>query len=120
TVVQAAIKTEKDTSRHDRFIVTLAEVRVLQQKTRDAVALAGGVLKTSTDPGIMFLAGRVLAEGGDATAARDIASRLSQRLDTDSQVYADLLEGELALHQNEARSAIEKFKAAQQITDTWL
>jgi len=120
TVLQAAIKSEKDASRRDRFTVTLAEVRALQQKTRDAASLARQVLNTSTDPGMMFLASRVLAETGDAAGVHEVSAKLSQRLDTDSQVYANLLDGEVALHQNEARTAIEKFKAAQQITDTWL
>jgi serine/threonine protein kinase/tetratricopeptide (TPR) repeat protein len=120
TVLQAAIKSEKDASRRDRFTVTLAEVRTLQQKTRDAASLARQVLNTSTDPGMMFLASRVLAETGDAAGVHEVSAKLSQRLDTDSQVYANLLDGEVALHQNEARTAIEKFKAAQQITDTWL
>jgi predicted negative regulator of RcsB-dependent stress response len=118
--LQAAIKNETDASRRLRLLVTLAEVRVLQQKTRDAVALAREALKTATDPGIMFLAGRVLAEAGESAGAHEIAAKLSQRLDTDSQVYADVLDGEIALHQNEARTALEKFKAAQQVTDTWL
>jgi hypothetical protein len=120
TVLQAAIKSENEASRRDRFTVTLAEVRALQQKTRDAASLARQVLNTSTDPGMMFLASRVLAETGDAAGVHEVSAKLSQRLDTDSQVYANLLDGEVALHQNEARTAIEKFKAAQQITDTWL
>jgi eukaryotic-like serine/threonine-protein kinase len=119
-VLETAIEQEKDPSRHARFVVTLAEVRALQQKNREAASLARQVLETTSDPGLTFLGGRVLADIGDATAAHEIAAKLSQRLDTESELYGSLLEGEVALRQNEPRKAIEKFKTAQQLTDSWL
>ena len=119
-VLATAIEQEQDPSRHARFVVTLAEVRALQQKNREAAALARQVLESTSDPGLTFLAGRVLADVGDATAAREIAAKLSERLDTESQMYGSVLEGEIALVRNEPRTAIEKFKAAQQLADSWL
>ena len=119
-VLEAAMDQEKDPSRRARFAVTLAEVRAQQQQTREAASLARSVLETTSDTGLMFLAGRVLADVSDAAAARDIARKLSQRLDTESEMYGSLLDGEIALHQSEARTAIDKFKAAQQLADSWL
>ena len=119
-VLQSALEEEKDPSRHARFAVTLAEVRAMQQKTREAASLVRQVLDATTDAGLMFLAGRVLVDIGDAPAAREISGKLSQRLDTESEMYGSLLDGEIALHQNEARTAIEKFKGAQQLADSWL
>ncbi len=52
--------------------------------------------------------------------AQELAAALEQRLDTESQVYGGVLAGEVALSRKETRTAIEPFKAAQQITDSWL
>jgi serine/threonine protein kinase/Flp pilus assembly protein TadD len=120
TILQGAIDAEKDASRRARFVVTLAELRGLQGKPRDATALVKPVLESTSDPGLMFLAGRVLVDAGQEAPAREVAAKLGQRLDTESQVYGGVLEGEIALHQNQARTAIEKFQTVQKITNSWL
>ncbi len=119
-ILDGAIKDETNVSRRARLTVTQAEVRALQGRGRDASTLALKAATMASDEGVAFLAGRVLIDAGQAAPAQEIAARLSQRLDRESQVSAGVLEGELALKRNEPRAAIEKFQAAQKIADSWL
>jgi tetratricopeptide (TPR) repeat protein len=119
-VLEPAIAAEKDASRQARLIVTLAEVRQLQEKPRDAAALAKRAIARSTDESIAFLAGRVLAASGQSQAALDIVKRLLERLDPESLSQARVLEGEVALADGDPRKAIERFRTARQFADSWL
>jgi len=119
-LLEAALKSETDSSRKTRFMLSLAEVRLVQGRPRDAAALATQALGRSSDPGVTLLAGHVLAQSGQSAAAGQLAVTLDQRLDVESQVSGRILAGKIALQRNEPRTAIERFKAAQQITDTWL
>jgi hypothetical protein len=119
-LLDRALHAEADGTRRLRLQLTLAEARVTQGRGRDANVLAEGVRASTTDPGLMFLAGRVFALTGAAAPALEIAATLDQRLDSESQIYGRLLAGEVALQRKELRRALENFQAAQAITDTWL
>jgi eukaryotic-like serine/threonine-protein kinase len=119
-LLDAAVKDESNASRKARLVVTLGEVRNLQGRPHDAEALARQALALSTDEGLGFLAGRVLSEAGDSTAALEIVTRLLKRFDAESLAMARVLEGEIALKSKDPRKAIERFKTAQQFADTWL
>lgn len=119
-VLEPAITDEKDGSRQARLIVTLAEVRVLQGRARDAIELAKKALSASKNGDIAFLAGRVLADGGQTVQALEIVTKLLQRFDGESLMCARVLEGEVALKKNDPRKAIERFNTARQFADSWL
>jgi tetratricopeptide (TPR) repeat protein len=116
----AAAEAKGSASRHARLLVTFAEVRALQGRPREAVDLAKRAMARSTDEGVLFLAGWVLAGAGQAPAAEGAAKALGEHLETEFQIYAKLVEGEIALSKSAAREAVMKFQAAQQIADTWL
>jgi len=116
----AAAEAKGSASRHARLLVTLAEVRALQGRPREAADLAKRAMTRSTDEGVLFLAGWVLAGAGQAAAAAAAAAALNEHLETEQQICARLVEGEIALSKAAAREAVTKFQAAQQITDTWL
>lgn len=120
TLLDAAVKAEADPSRQARLLVTLAEVRNLQGRWRDAVKLARQATTVSDRASIAFLAGRELAKGGQTREAFEIVRKLLQRLDAESLANARVLEGEIALEENDPRKAIERFKTAQQFADSWL
>ncbi len=119
-LLDAAIKDESNASRKARLVVTLAEVCALQGRPRDAIALAHQAQELSKSAGLAFLAGRVLNDAGQSTAALDVVTRLLQRFDGESLAMARVLEGEVALKTKDPRKAIERFKTAQQFADTWL
>lgn len=115
-----AIKAEQDASRRARLVVTLAEVRLAQERPREAIALAKQALTGSSDESITYLAGRVLAGAGQHAAALDLVKKLLERLDAESLSLARVLEGEVALAAGDPRKAIERFRTARQFADSWL
>ncbi len=115
-----AIKAELDASRRARLVVTLAEVRLAQDRPREATALARQALAASGDESITYLAGRVLAGAGQHAAALDLVKKLLERLDAESLALARVLEGEVALAAGDPRKAIERFRTARQFADSWL
>jgi tetratricopeptide (TPR) repeat protein len=118
---QAAAAEEKGSAtRHARLIVTLAEVRALQGRPREAAEFAKRAMTRSTDEAVLFFAGWVLAGAGQAPAAEGAAKALGEHLETEFQIYARLVEGEIALSKGSARDGLMKFQAAQQIADSWL
>jgi serine/threonine protein kinase/Flp pilus assembly protein TadD len=119
-LLEGAIEAEPDVSRRRRLTVTLAEVRQAQGRDRDAARLAAESLEGGADPGQTLLAARVLLHAGQAAKAAEHAAALAGRLDIESQMYGGVLQGELALHRNDPRTAIAAFKTAQQVADSWL
>ena len=103
-----------------RLLAMLAETRMLENRGKEAAALAEEALTTAGEPGIMFLAGRVLIEAGRVPRALELAKALALRLDDEPHVYGKLLEGEVDLKRADALGALVKFKAAQDLSDTWL
>jgi len=119
-LLDPAIKLEENVSRKARLVVTLAEVRGLQGRPRDGIALARQAMEISKSAGIAFLAGRALNEAGQTAPALEVVTRLLQRFDGESLAMARVLEGEIALKVKDPRKAIERFKTAQQFADSWL
>jgi eukaryotic-like serine/threonine-protein kinase len=118
-VLERAIAAEKNASIGARLLVTLGEARNLQGRGRDAVDLARKAQALSKDFDIAFLAGRVLSDAGETEAALDIVTKLLQRLDSESLMYARVLEGEIALKRNDPRKAIERFNTAKTFAASW-
>jgi len=117
--LEPAIEAEKNTSIKARLTVTLGEVRNLQGRSREAIDLAKKAQGLSQDFDILFLSGRVLSDAGQTDAALEIVTKLLQRLDAESLMYARVLEGEVALKRNDPRKAIERFKTAKTFADSW-
>jgi tetratricopeptide (TPR) repeat protein/predicted Ser/Thr protein kinase len=88
------------------------------QKTA-ATAAAEKALANSSAPAIRLLAGRVFAEAGNLPRARALAADLASGLQVDRQVYAKLVEGEIALVERNAKAAVRAFAAANNLIDTW-
>ena len=107
-------------SRHARLLVTLAEVRALQGRRREAIEIVARAQARSTDEGVLFLAGRLLAAAGRTADAQAAAATLGERLEQEPRIYARLIEAELAFGRGAARDAIPILQAAQQIADSWL
>ena len=121
TTLDSALAAEKDPSRQGRLMVTLAEVRAMQERPRDAADLAKrAAARADGDDAVAFLAGRVLAVSGQQAAASAIAARLGGRVEPEIAVYAHVLEGEVALARGAGREAVVQFVEAQKIIDSWL
>jgi len=85
-----------------------------------AARLAEDVLTASKEPGLAYLAGRVLTTSGRTARAQEVADTLSNQIDDDPQLYGRLLRGEIALERSDVRGALAAFQDAHKIADTWL
>ncbi len=63
---------------------------------------------------------RVLVEAGEASKALALANGLRSELSAEAQADAKLIEGEVALKENEAREAIPLFTEGNKVLDTWM
>jgi tetratricopeptide (TPR) repeat protein len=103
-----------------RLLVTGAEALSTQGRHADAARQAEEALKKSTEPAVVFLAGRVLAAAGRQARAAELAAELQSRVEDEPQVYGRLLAGEAALARNDPRAAMEAFQSTHKIAETWL
>ena len=116
----AANLTSKDPDRAATKFATLADVHVLRQQRAAAIAALESALANSQTIKIRFLAARVLVEVGDIARARTLAAGLASELQTESQAYSRIIEGEVALKTGDARQAIKAFTDANGLLDTWI
>jgi tetratricopeptide (TPR) repeat protein len=122
-ILELGISTDLAANYSDRAatkVALLANVRLLQNKRRDALEAALRARNMSTTPNIRFLAGRVFAAANDAAGAKALADELVADSQNESQAYGRLIEGEVALAAGDARSAINAFNTANALLDTWI
>jgi eukaryotic-like serine/threonine-protein kinase len=98
----------------------LALVQLTLGKTQEAVASAAKASATSKDPGVVYRAAQVYIATGQEAKALQLVAPLSQRLETEPQVYPKLIAGEAQLKKGNARDALNSFQEAQKLADTWL
>ena len=105
-----------------RYRVMLAEVRARQGRVADAVKMTDDILKATPDLpvhlAVRFFAGRVAIESGKQADA--LIASLGKALDSESRLHGKLLEGETLLARGDARQALDRFREAQQLSDSWL
>jgi tetratricopeptide (TPR) repeat protein len=115
----AVVEAPGDSSAEARRLATLAEIRLLQGNQQAAIAAANAAVRGTTDPAVLYLAGRVLAEARRPEAA-EIAASLQRSIDREPRLLGALLAGEAALKRNEHQLAHDAFMEAQKFADTWL
>jgi tetratricopeptide (TPR) repeat protein len=101
-------------------LVTLAYTRLLQGQKTQAVAAAERALANSKTVKIRFLAGRIFAAAGQTARAQELGTSLASELQSEPQVYAKLIEGEVTLANGDPRGAINAFTQANNQVDTWI
>jgi tetratricopeptide (TPR) repeat protein len=122
-LLAAGIKTDleaKSEALAAKKSAVLARALLLAGKKGDAVAAADRAAAGSREVMPLFAAAMVYVEAGLEAKALSIGSDLGRRLESDPQMYALLIEGEIELKRSKARQAISKFAEAQKLTDTWL
>ena len=68
----------------------------------------------------MYRTAQIYIAAGQETEALRAVAPLSQRLETEPQIYAKLISGEAQLKRGNARDALTSFQEAQKLADTWL
>jgi eukaryotic-like serine/threonine-protein kinase len=98
----------------------LARVQLLRKQNAAALAAAKLALDNNGEPQTRLVAAQVYAALGEEAKARDLAAGLANELQTEPQVYAKLIEGEIALKNGDGRGAVKTFTDANNLLDTWL
>jgi eukaryotic-like serine/threonine-protein kinase len=99
---------------------TLAVVQMTLGKSKEAISSADRASSSSKDPGVLYRAAQVYVAGGQDAKALQLVAPLSERLETEPQAYAKLIAGEAQLKKGNARDALNSFREAQKLADTWL
>jgi serine/threonine protein kinase/tetratricopeptide (TPR) repeat protein len=98
----------------------LSQVQLLRRANAPAVAAASKALTLSQDVVVRFLAAQTFVQTGETAKAQKLAAGLASELQSEPQVYAKILEGNLALKRGNKNDAIQSLKAANNLLDTWI
>lgn len=98
----------------------LARVQLLRKQNAAALAAAKLALDNNQEFQTRLVAAQVYAALGHEAEARALAAGLASQLQSEPQVYAKLIEGEIALKNGDGRGAIKIFSDANNLLDTWM
>lgn len=109
----------KNSREAEKFVV-LAQAQLLWGHKGAALEAAKRALLSTQKVNVRFLVARVFVEAGEAQKARALAASLSSELSPEAQADSKLIEGELALHDKDARKAIQLFTEANKLLESWV
>ena len=109
-----------DDSTRASHSLLLAEAKLAAGSSTEAASDAKAALALDNGTIVQFSAGRIYVEAGQLPPIPALISQLSSRVDSDSQAYGKLLEGEMSLKRGDAKRAIGLFSEAQRLSDTWI
>ncbi len=98
----------------------LAHVQLLRKQNAAALTAAKLALDNNQAFQTRLVAGQVYAALGEEAKARELATGLAMELQVDPQVYAKLIEGDIALKNGDSHGAVKLFTDANNLRDTWL
>ena len=111
---------EKRTDAAAAKFAAIANAELARGRKPAAVASAEKALANSKAVKIRFLAARTFVEAGEIPRARPLIDGLAKELQSEPQAYAQILEGEIALKNGDARQAIKALTGANNLLDTWI
>jgi tetratricopeptide (TPR) repeat protein len=102
-------------------LLMLAQVHLLGGHKPEAIKTAGEALTEDQSDEVNIEAARIFAQAGNDSKARMLAAPLlATKLNKDFQAYSKIIEGEILLEHGDASAAIQEFRQAQTLADTWL
>lgn len=101
-------------------VAALAQIQLLRGQKGLAIAAATKALSMSQSVPVRVLAARTLLEAGEIAKAQKLADSLASEVDPETQAYAKIIRGDLALQRGEKNEAIKMFTDANQLLDTWI
>lgn len=122
-ILQKRLDFDKTTNRTEYLSVKrimLAQALCSQNQNTEALKMVTQALEASRGTDTLFPAAQIYITCGREKEALALAQQLKQRLASEPQTYGTLIEGEISLKQGKNREAIDVFKAAQALLDTWL
>ncbi len=107
-------------SREPEKLTVLAHTQFVWGHNDKALEAARRALLNTQKVNVRFLVAQVFIETGEIQRAREIANALSAELSAEAQADSKLIEGEIALHDKDARKAIQLFTEANKGLETWM
>lgn len=101
-------------------LAAVAYAELSRGRTEAAIEAAGEALEHSSAVKIRFLAARTFVEAGDAERARPLIDALAGELYAEPRAYAKILEGVIALRNEDAPAAMGMLREANELFDTWI
>jgi len=101
-------------------VAALAHLQLLRGQKGPAVAAATKALSMSQTVPVRVLAARTLLRAGEIAKAQKLADGLASEVQPETQAYAEIIRGNLALQRGEKNEAIKMFTHANQLLDTWI
>jgi tetratricopeptide (TPR) repeat protein len=98
----------------------IAQLHVLRGQKGPAVAAATKAVSISPSVPVRVLAARALLEAGEIAKAQKLAEGLASEVQSETQAYAKIIRGDLALQRGDKNEAINTFTSANQLVDTWI
>jgi serine/threonine protein kinase/tetratricopeptide (TPR) repeat protein len=98
----------------------IAQLDLLRGQKGPAVAAATKALSMSQSVPVRMLAARALVDAGETSKAQKLADGLASEIQPESQAYAKIIGGDLALQRGDKNAAIKMFIGANQLLDTWI
>ncbi len=101
-------------------LLMLAEAHLLGGHKAEATKAASDALTEDQSEEVTIEAARIFAQAGNDPKARALAAPLATKLNKDYQAYSKIIEGEILLEHGEALPAVQQFRQAQALADSWL
>jgi tetratricopeptide (TPR) repeat protein/TolB-like protein/predicted Ser/Thr protein kinase len=116
----AADEKQKNSGELAYKLIGLAEAYNALGRKKEAVAAASRAAQLGGLDEIQFLAAWAMVEAGEYTRAEQLATELENRLQNQTKSIALLIKGESALKRNQVSQAVDAYRAAQKLYDSWL
>ena len=116
----AADMTAKNADSAAEKLATIAQLQLLRGQKGPAVGAATKGLSMSQAVPVRVLVARVLLEAGEIAKTQKLADGLASEVQPETQAYAKIIDGDLALRRGDKNEAIKMFSDANQLLDTWI
>lgn len=101
-------------------VAALAQLQLLRGQKGLAIAAASRAVSMSQLVPVRVLAARTLVEAGEIAKAQKLTDGLASEVEPETQSYAKIIRGDLALQRGDKNEAIKMFTDASQLLDTWI
>lgn len=116
----AADITAKNADSAAEKLAGIAQLQLLRGQKGPAVDAATKALSMSQAVPVRVLAARVLLEAGEIAKSQKLADGLASEVQPETQAYAKIIDGDLALRRGDKNAAIKMFSDANELLDTWI
>ncbi|HMK23624.1 MAG TPA: tetratricopeptide repeat protein, partial [Terriglobales bacterium] len=116
----AADMTAKNADSAAEKLAGIAQLQLLRGQNGPAEAAATKALSMSQAVPVRVLAARALLDAGEIAKTQKLADGLASEVQPETQAYAKVIGGDLALRRGDKNAAIKMFSDANQLLDTWI